>query len=133
MDIRSEENIAQSTTGNDNAMVLTVVGSGVRAPILYYKGRSTQSSKSGKFTSGSSILGSQGRFRTDHNKELADPLNKRTSKVVEYLKKEPSADGPSEEEASRLRGSMVSAKYLLLGAGVDDIFGTEDDVHAPGP
>lgn len=136
VDIRSEENITESPisgTTHKNALVFTVVGSGVKTPILYYKGRSTSAFRSGAFDKSSSILGRQGRFNTEDNLQLADPDGKSSDKVLEYLKLAPEDDGPTDEFKDSLRASMNTAKYLLLAAGVDDIFGTHDDVHEVGP
>lgn len=138
VDIRSEANITESPiTGSthSNALVFTVVGSGVKTPILYYKGRSSTAFRSGDFDkTASSILGRQGRFNTEENAKLADPPSGRDpDKVVEFLKTPRDKDGPTDEFKDSLRASMNTAKYLLIGAGVDDIFGTEDDVHETGP
>lgn len=134
VDIRSDENITESPiSGHDNALVFTVVGSGVKTPILYYKGRSSTAFRSGPFDKSSSILGADGRFNTKDNERLADPDGKSSGKVLEYLKLDREDDGPTDEFKDSLRASMNTAKYLLIGAGVDDIFGTHDDVHEIGP
>lgn len=136
VDIRAEENIAKSpiTTGSHEfAKVFSSVGSGVQMPILYYRGRSSSASKSGPFDKSTSILGTQGRYNTEDNERLSDPPNGSKNKVLEYLKLSEADDGPREAERDSLRAAMNTAQYLMISAGVDDIFGTKDDVFETGP
>ncbi|QNN23927.1 prepilin-type N-terminal cleavage/methylation domain-containing protein [Planctomycetales bacterium ZRK34] len=132
---------------------LTMASSAAKKPILYYEKNPAGSSQAfitypddinapggTKNTVESTwIWGPSGMFNTKHNEDFVSGTDGKDI-VENYWARLPngaiatdeSDDGPTRERGETLAFQLRSAKYLLVAAGNDDKYGTEDDVVVTG-